>query len=41
MTTEAQFLRDRQNIYRAFLKGAVYVSVSVVVVMAFLAIFRT
>ncbi len=41
MTTEAQFLREHQRTYRAFLKGSVYLGAVVIVTLALLALFRT
>ncbi len=41
MTTEAQFLRQHQQTYRAFLKGGLYLGIACILVLAFLAIFRT
>lgn len=41
MTTEAQFLREHQRTYRAFIKGAIWSGGAAIVVMALLAIFRT
>jgi len=41
MTTEAQFLREHQRTYRAFIKGAVWSGIAVIVTLALLALFRT
>lgn len=41
MTTETQFLRDRQRTYAAFIKGSMWSGALIIAALAFLALFRT
>jgi hypothetical protein len=41
MTTEAQFLRERQRAFHSFLKWAAWSGAAILLTLALLAIFRT